>query len=83
MNSLVDQNCSNYDLINFKWMKSINDNEAVWLMGNYLDLIWDLLYRKRGDSLKKEVIFGFLKFKFKEDQQGARTKMKQIPDLQL
>ena len=83
MNSLVDQNCSNYDLINFKWTKSINDNEAVWLMGNYLDLIWDLLYRKRGDSLKKEVIFGFLKFKFKEDQEGARTRMKQIPDLQL
>ena len=82
-NSLLGQNCSNSDLINFKWTKSINDNEAVWLIGNYLDLIWNLLYRKRVDFPKKEVVFGFLKFKFKEDQVGARIKMKQIPEMKL
>ena len=83
MVSLVGQTPTNFDLINFNWSKSPNDNEAVWLIGNYLDLIWNLLYRKRKDWLKKETVFGFLKFKFKEDQMGARHKLKHIPELQL
>ena len=83
MVSLVGQNLSNLDLIHFNWSKSASDDEAVWLIGNYLDVIWNLSYRKRVNFLKKETVFGFLKFKFKEDQFGARYKLKHIPELQF
>ena len=56
--SLVGQNLSNLNLINFNWCAS--DDEAVWLIGNQLDVIWNLLNRKRINYLKKGTVFGFL-----------------------
>ena len=39
--------------------------------------------RKRLNCLKKETVFGYLKFKFKENQVGARYKLNHIPELEL
>ena len=39
--------------------------------------------RKRLDCLKKETVFGYVKFKFKENQVGARYKLNHIPELEL
>ena len=78
---MLGENIPNRELIRFKWPKSKQDKEAVWLLASYVKYAWTEIYEKRQAYLKKEQIFGYLKFKFKENQQGARYPMSNIPGL--
>ena len=68
-------------LINFKFPKCRQENEIVWLLGNYIAKVWSELSVKAVDAMKLEEFFGFLTFKYKEDQQGARYPLNHIPGL--
>ena len=52
--------------------KSKEYDKYVWLIGNYVDLVWQKIYRK-GGLLSREQVFGYLKYKYKADQLGARV----------
>ena len=62
---------SNLDLITLNFPKNANDLFCVWLIGNYMDIVWKTVY-VQGVHLRKERVFGYLKFKYKADQLGAR-----------
>ena len=44
----------------------------VWLMGRYLEESWRLVKGNEGNRLSKRKFFGFLKFKYRVDQLGAK-----------
>ena len=66
------------DLITLKFERSQVENEMTWIIGNYLAETWKSLHIRGQARLRRESVFGFLKFKFKSEQQGARVRMKQI-----
>ena len=55
--------------------------EISWLLGNYVREIWTTFVKKRR-AIRRAELFGFLKFKFKSDQLGARYKMKNVFNFQ-
>ena len=78
---MVDTNTTDWSLINFFAQKSAYESEMVWLIGNYIAFVWTELYVRNKDMLKDREFFGYLTYKFKEDQQGARWKMQDIQGL--
>ena len=78
---MVGADLPNWKWINFFMPKSEYELEAVWLIGNYVTKVWTESYIHNVSELKEEDFFGYLSFKFKEDQRGARLKMKSIPGL--
>ena len=75
--AMIPQDLSNGDIITFKWPSSSYDNEMVWLLGNYCAQVW-LATVNSVDTIKDEEFFGFLRFKYRSDQQGARTALDPI-----
>ena len=59
-------------MLNFNGGK--HEEEIVWLIGNYVHEVWSF-FVKKGRAIRRAELFGFLKFKFKEDQLGARYQM--------
>ena len=68
-------------LISFLFPKSHFDKEVVWLIGSYLTEVWNQLYHQKKSHIKSEELFGFLKYKYRTDQQGARIQLRSIPGL--
>ena len=58
--------------ITLDFPKTREFDHYVWLIGNYVDLVWQTVHG-RGGLLKKERVFGYLKYKYKADQLGARV----------
>ena len=81
LSSLIGATVPNAELINFLFPSSVNDNEVVWLLCNYLTKVWQDIYVGAEPQIKSEELFGFLRFKYKADQQGSRMVMRHIPDL--
>ena len=73
-------NVSNLDLIKFLYPSCNQENEVIWLVANYIFKVWDIRHNS-SNHLVKEQFFGYLKFKFKQDQQGARIRLNDIPGL--
>ena len=63
---------SNLDIITLNFPKQKDDAEVVWLMGRYLEESWRLVKGNEGNRLSKRKFFGFLKFKYRVDQLGAK-----------
>ena len=59
---------------------SHREKEIVWLLGNYYEKTWREINNAGTVYLKSEEFYGYLKFKYKEDQQGSRMKLDYIPD---
>ena len=78
---LAGKNITNFALINLTFPKCSREKEMVWLLGHYVATVWEEIYVKGGDHLQWNKFFGFLQFKYKADQQGARQKLNPIPDL--
>ena len=78
--NLIGVDIPNVQLINYSMPKSSNENEAIWILGNYISKAWSIL-SSGTKVLKEEEFFGFLKFKFKTDQNGARVTMNCIQGL--
>ena len=79
---LSGENLTNFALINLTFSKCSREKEMVWLLGHYISTVWDEIYVKGGDRLQCDKFFGYLSFKYKADQQGARHRLNPIPDLQ-
>ena len=56
-------------------------NEVIWLVGTYVGEVWRCLVIKSCAMLGDDKFFGFLKFKYKMDQLGARLPLNPIPGL--
>ena len=72
---------SNWELINFLFPGSSSDKEAVWLIGTYIAGAWEETFVRGRAWLRAEQFFGFLRFKYKSDQLGARVSLGFIPGL--
>ena len=55
--------------------------DLVWVLGTYLDKVWEEIHVRGKIRLRWEVFFGFLKFKYKAAQLGARLSLGIIPCL--
>ena len=71
----------NTDLIGLRFTNNTFSNEITWVVGSYIYAVWNSLYVKGDSFLNRDSFFGFLKFKFKSDQFGARVQLKNIPGL--
>ena len=78
---IVPREVSDNDLIRLKFPKSTYNNEIIWLMGSYIYMIWDFILRQGVTVIDRGKLFGYLKYKFKSDQLGARVQFKTIPGL--
>ena len=56
-------------------------NEVSWLLGTYVGEVWRSIFVKGAAELNDAQFFGFLKFKYKTDQLGARLPLNPIPGL--
>ena len=65
-------------MINLHLPDNRSSNEVIWLISSY---VWSALYVKGAAVLNDAQFFGFLKFKYKNDQLGARLPLNQIPGL--
>ena len=72
---------SNWELINFFFPRSNSEKEVVWLTGMYIAKAWEDLFIRSGEKLKAEQFFGFLRFKYRAAQLGARLPLNVIPGL--
>ena len=72
---------SDSDLINLHLPRNRCSNEVIWLVGTYVGEVWGCLDIKSAASLSDDKFFGFLKFKYKMDQLGARLQLNPIPGL--
>jgi hypothetical protein len=72
---------SDSDLINLHLPRNRCGNEVIWLVGTYVGEVWGCLVIRSAASLSENKFFGFLKFKYKMDQLGARLPLNQIPGL--
>ena len=64
---------SDWEMINLRLPNNRSSNEVIWLLSS--------LHVKGAAALNDAQFFGFLKFKYKNDQLGARLPLNQIPGL--
>ena len=73
--NLLQIDVPNSDMISLLFPKCNYEAEMVWLLGSYFGLIWTSRFVK-GSSIKSRAqLFGFLKFKYKRSQVGARVRL--------
>ena len=71
----------NFDLISLRFDRNLYENEIVWLISSYVSEIWRIFNRRNEQNVQKEKLFGFLKYKYRKNQMGARLKLQEIQDL--
>ena len=74
LNNLISVQVPNSDFLMLRFPKTSHETEITWLVGNYVNLIWNLLYEQGKRNVSKELMFGFLKYKYRCDQLGARSR---------
>ena len=72
---LLGENCPSSELIRFKLPKSNREKEVIWLLGHFVETIWNDLVKRGNPSLKAGEIFGYLKFKYRANQHGAKQSL--------
>ena len=76
---LLGDNLPSSELIRFKLPKSNGEKEVIWLLGHFVEKVWNDLVRRGNPSLKAGEMFGYLKFKYRANQHGARQSLN-IPE---
>ena len=71
---------SDWDMINLLFSSSNSDKEGVWLVGTFVGKVWEDLYVRGGSGLREEQFFGYLRFKYKLDQECGHS-LRVIPGL--
>ena len=72
---------SNWELINLFLPASNRKKDVVWLLGSYVAKVWEEVYVRGKTRVRWEVFFGFLKFKYRAAQLGARLPLGVISGL--
>ena len=64
----------NFDLLTLRVpnLKNRRDSELVWIVSTYVFEVWNQLHEKEVSNISKEMMFGFLRFKYRSYQYGAR-----------
>ena len=75
--NLLGVNVPNSDFLLLRFPKTTHENELTWLVGNYVNQVWKLIYEQGKSNVNKELIIGFLKYKYRCDQLGARYPLNQ------
>ena len=70
----------NFDLLSLRFDRNLFENEIVWLISSYVSEIWRI-FRRNEQNVQKEKLFGFLKYKYRKNQMGARLKLQEIQEL--
>ena len=65
--------CSNWELITFLFPKSGFEDHCVWLVGIYVAKVWEDMFVRERSGLEGDQFFGYLCFKYKAAQLGARA----------
>ena len=81
MLGVEDTDISDVKLLNLCLPNNRRSNEVIWLLGTYVGEVWRSIFVKGAPELNDDQFFGFLKFKFKADQLGARMPLNPIPGL--
>ena len=75
---LLQVNVTNENLLFLQFPESDFDREICWLLGYYSSFIWRSSYVKKTAKIHRAQVFGFLKFKYKISQIGARVKLDSV-----
>ena len=78
MLGVEDTDISDGKLINLCLPNNRRSNEVIWLIGTYVGEVWRSIFVKGAAELSNAQFFGFLKFKYKTDQLGARLPLSPI-----
>ena len=73
--------CSDWELLNLFHPSSNSEKESIWLIGTYVARVWEETFVRGGTMVKGEQFFGFLRFKYKTAQLGARLSLCTIPGM--
>ena len=73
--------CGDLEILTLNFPKSDVDMEIVWCVGTYMVEAWKVIMFKDSTHLSRDVLFGFLKYKCREDQFEARPTYREIPEL--
>jgi hypothetical protein len=73
--SACRQVVSDWDILNLFLPVSEFDKEVVWMISSYVLFIWDNIFVRNAD-VKLEQFFGFLTYKYKENQNFSSFKLK-------
>ena len=71
---------SDLDILGLSFLNGPDDTSCVWLVGTYVEYMWRDIFIKKVQPNSDEM-FGFLKYKYKADQLGARESLN-IPELE-
>ena len=77
--SLNPGSISDHDLLTLDFSCGEADIVSVWLVARYVEFTWKHFNSNGALYLKTDELFGYLKFKYKSDQEGARMKLGTIP----
>ena len=80
LNEILNESYGDLELLLLSFNSEVFEKEAVWLISTYVYELWRV-FVNTGFLPCKEQMFGFLKFKFKVDQLGSRSKLRDIPGL--
>ena len=72
---------SDLDLLTLNFCCRESDIVSVWILARYVEYTWKHFNTNRAVLLRTGEFFGYLKFKYKSDQDGARVRIVRIPQL--
>ena len=76
LEDLLGVSVENSCFISLDFPKSDYENEVTWILGLYVDYVWGALQKDGNSKIDRDKWFGFLKFKYKTDQLGARRPLR-------
>ena len=65
MEVLGNSNVDDESLLKFHWPSSSRDRDISWLIGHVF-IVWDMLFSRKLQLIRKGEFFGYMKFKYKE-----------------
>ena len=78
--SLLPDECvitSNFEFLHLMFDKNVMDNEAVWLLGGFLEFVWiEKLMKNKQVKLKN--LIGFMELKYKANQYSKKPSLGHI-----
>ena len=78
---LYPRSTSDLDLLTLNFCCRESDIVSVWILARYVEYTWKHFNTNRAVLLRTGEFFGYLKFKYKSDQDGARVRLVRIPQL--
>ena len=77
LNTVLDK-----DLVNLCFGKTDYEKEITWLIGHYVEFVWDRIYVREAQA-SLDTLIGYLKFKYRDFQNSCSLYLRNIKDLGL